>query len=51
VSYDLPIVFAATAEAGAREIERWVFWFAREAVQNSNDLLRGCKIAEGDVNA
>jgi DNA excision repair protein ERCC-4 len=46
VRYDLPIVFAATPEAGAREIERWAWWFSREVVQNSNDLLHGCKIAQ-----
>jgi DNA excision repair protein ERCC-4 len=43
--YDLPTVFAETPEAGAREIERWVFWFSREVVENANDLLRGSKAA------
>ena len=46
IRYDLPVVFAATPEAGARQIERWTWWFAREVVENGNDLLRGCKIAE-----
>jgi hypothetical protein len=45
VRYDLPIVFADTPEAAAREIERWAFWFAREVVEDGNDLLRGCKEA------
>jgi DNA excision repair protein ERCC-4 len=40
VRYDLPVVFAATAEDGARLIERWTFFFAREAVQVVNDLWR-----------
>jgi DNA excision repair protein ERCC-4 len=39
----LPVVFAETPEAGAREVERWGFWFAREVVENANDLLRGSK--------
>ena len=41
--FDLPVVFAETPEAGAREIERWVWWFTREVVENANDLLRGSK--------
>jgi hypothetical protein len=43
VRYDLPIVFAETPEAAAREIERWSWWFAREVVETANDLLRGSK--------
>jgi DNA excision repair protein ERCC-4 len=39
----LPVVFAETPEAGAREVERWCFWFVREVVENANDLLRGSK--------
>lgn len=39
----LPVVFAATPEAAAREIERWSWWFARETVENANDLLRGSR--------
>jgi len=46
VRYSIPVVFAETPEAGAREIEHWAWYFSREVVQNSNDLLRGCKIAE-----
>ncbi len=41
VRYDLPIVFAETPEAAAREVERWVWWYSREAVENANNLLRG----------
>jgi hypothetical protein len=40
----LPVIFAATPEAAAREIERWAWFFAREVVQNANDLLRGSRI-------
>ena len=32
-------------EAAARKIERWSWWFAREVVENANDLLRGSKAA------
>jgi hypothetical protein len=43
VRYDLPVTFAETAEAAAREIERWSWNFAREVVENANDLLRGSR--------
>jgi ERCC4-type nuclease len=42
VRYDLPVVFAETPESAALQVERWVFWFARELVESANDLLRGC---------
>jgi DNA excision repair protein ERCC-4 len=42
--YDLPVVFAETPENAAREIERWTWWFAREVVENANDLLRGSRL-------
>jgi DNA excision repair protein ERCC-4 len=38
--YDLPVVFVATAQAGARLVERWAFYFARETVAAVNDLWR-----------
>jgi hypothetical protein len=38
----LPIVFAATPEAGALLIEQWVWYYGREVVENANMLLRGC---------
>jgi ERCC4-type nuclease len=28
--YDIPVVFAPSAEAGARLVERWAYWFSRE---------------------
>jgi DNA excision repair protein ERCC-4 len=43
VRYDLPVVWAETPEAAAREVERWVWYFAREVVVAANDLLRGSK--------
>lgn len=44
VRYDLPIVFADTPEAAARDIERWTWWYSREVVEAANDLLRGSKV-------
>ena len=41
----LPVVFAETPEVGAREVERWAWWFSREVVENANDLLRRSKAA------
>lgn len=40
VRYDLPLVFVSTAQAGARLVERWAFYFARETVGVVNDLWR-----------
>jgi DNA excision repair protein ERCC-4 len=46
IRYDLPVVYAETPQAGARQVESWAWYYAREVVQNSNDLLRGCKNAQ-----
>jgi DNA excision repair protein ERCC-4 len=46
----LPIVFAATPQEAAVIIERWAWYFAREIVENANDLLRGCKSAISSSN-
>jgi ERCC4-type nuclease len=51
VRYDLPVVYVETAEDAARLIERYAWYFSREIVQNANDLLRGCMIAEGTMSA
>jgi DNA excision repair protein ERCC-4 len=40
VRYDLPVVFVQTAKAGARLVERWAFYFARQTVETVNDLWR-----------
>jgi ERCC4-type nuclease len=42
VRYDLPVVFANSPQEAATMVERWVFWFSREVVENANNLLRGC---------
>ncbi len=36
----LPVVFVPTAQAGARLVERWAFYYARETVAGVNDLWR-----------
>jgi len=41
----LPVVFAQTPEEGARLVENWCWYFAREIVEAANDLLRGCRSA------
>jgi DNA excision repair protein ERCC-4 len=46
VRYLIPVVHVSTSEAGALEVERWVWWFAREVVENANDLLRGSRANE-----
>jgi DNA excision repair protein ERCC-4 len=51
VRYELPVVMVDTPEAAAKLIERWAWFFAREVVENGNDLLRGCKIAQENANA
>jgi DNA excision repair protein ERCC-4 len=40
VRYDLPVVFVPTAQARARLVARWTFYFARETVAVVNDLWR-----------
>jgi DNA excision repair protein ERCC-4 len=39
--YDLPVVFVPSPGDGARRIERWAFYFAREVVAATNNLWRG----------
>jgi DNA excision repair protein ERCC-4 len=43
VRYDLPIVCVASPEEAARLVENYAWYFAREIVENANDLLRGSK--------
>jgi ERCC4-type nuclease len=45
----LPVVFADTPEAGARMIEQWAWYYAREIVENANMLLRGCVKEDHDA--
>jgi DNA excision repair protein ERCC-4 len=34
----LPVTFAPSAEAGARLVERWAFWFARSLIQAADRI-------------
>lgn len=38
--FDVPVVFCSSPEEAGRKIESWAFWFARELVENVNDLAR-----------
>ena len=38
--YDIPIVWAESPEKGAELVESWVFWFARELILRSSDILK-----------
>jgi ERCC4-type nuclease len=38
--YDVPVVFADTPEEAAKRIESWVYWYAREMVEQVNQLTR-----------
>jgi hypothetical protein len=44
VRYDLPVVFAETPQEAATIVERWVWYFSRQVVEDANDLLRGCEM-------
>ena len=41
--YDLPVVFCEHPAQAAALVEGWVWWFAREMVETTNNLLRGSK--------
>lgn len=41
VRYGVPVVFCDDPEAAAIQVESWVYWMARELVQDANNLLRG----------
>lgn len=48
--FDMPFLFSPSPEDAARQIESWVFWFAREIVCAANELARGsCAKAAGFV--
>lgn len=44
--YNVPAVWADTPAAGASLVECWVFWYVREVVQRTNELLRAHKKAQ-----
>lgn len=38
--FDVPVVFCPSPKEAGSKIEAWAFWFARELVENVNDLAR-----------
>jgi DNA excision repair protein ERCC-4 len=40
VRYGVPVVFAATPEEGAEQIERWAFYTLRERLKEADELRR-----------
>jgi len=44
--FDVPVVFATSPEEAGRRIEAWAFWYARELVENVNDLARACGVTQ-----
>lgn len=37
--YDVPVVFSANPDAAAWQVEEWVWWYARELILNTNNLI------------
>jgi hypothetical protein len=40
VRYQIPVVYCATPEIAARQVESWIYWVARELVLTTDRLLR-----------
>jgi ERCC4-type nuclease len=40
IRFNLPVVFSASADLAARQLERWTFYFAREIILNANHLAK-----------
>jgi ERCC4-type nuclease len=45
--YDIPVIFAPTPEAGARLIERWAVWFAREVAKDAEFAVKAAGLSIG----
>lgn len=41
IRYEVAVEWAPTPEAGARLVEDWVWWAAREVVERANNIRRG----------
>lgn len=41
VRYGIPIVFFSTPEIAARQVERWAWYAAKEAIKTVNNIFRG----------
>ena len=42
----IPVVWVDHPEQAAELVEKWIWWFARQMVEDANDLLRGSKTVE-----
>jgi ERCC4-type nuclease len=49
--YNVPVIYAATPEAGAVLVERWAYWMARELVRDAAALVRACTRPEDGQGA
>ena len=49
--YGIPFAFFSTPAEAAAEIERWIWWHARETVERANTLLRGSQNSALDTQA
>jgi ERCC4-type nuclease len=38
IRFNLPVVFSASADLAARQLERWAFYFAREIILSANSI-------------
>jgi hypothetical protein len=38
IRFNVPVVFSASAERAARQLERWAFCFAREIILSANSI-------------
>jgi ERCC4-type nuclease len=45
IRYSTPVVYCPTPEAGARQVESWLYWAARELVLTSDRLLESIQKA------
>lgn len=43
VRFDVPVVFCPTAAEAALKVESWAYWFARELVEQVNDVARAMR--------
>lgn len=46
--YDVPVVYRATPEAGAWQVEEWAYAFAREIALDANGLARGVAVQDAE---
>ena len=42
----IPVVWVEHPTPAAELVEKWIWWFARQMVEDANDLLRGSRTVE-----